>query len=637
MSASHPFSIVQIPNRAHLRILETTDLHGHIFPYDYYTDQPRGALGLALAASLIQEMRADATNSLTFDNGDFLQGNPMGDYIAHERGLENGALHPIISAMNAVGFDGSTLGNHEFNYGLEFLMRAVAGAEFPIVSANVARHLAGSPEEDQTLFEPYTILERTLTDGCGIAHPFRVGVIGFLPPQIMIWDRRHLEGRVQTREIVEAAEAHVPRLRAAGADIVIALSHSGIGTTQRLATMENACVPLAAVDGIDVVLGGHTHQVFPGPCFRGMPNVDPDRGTIHGKPAVMAGFWGSHLGIVDLLLERKGDTWRIVEHESTARPVTNRTKSEASKPVNGIERRVLDAVHKDHTATLEYVRRSVGKTERPLHSYFTLVAQDAALQFVSVAQKWYVAQLLDGTPYADLPLLSAAAPFKAGGRGGPDFFTDVPAGDLAIKNIADLYLYPNTVRAVKVTGAQLKDWLERSAGTYNQIAPGSEDADLLDPEFPSYNFDVIVGVTYEIDLSSPSKFTRHGALADCSACRIVNLRYNGQPIQADMEFVIATNNYRAGGGGDFPGAKGDTVVLEAPDTHQDVLTRYIVERGTICPETEPNWRFKPLGSGTTAQFLSGQNGKRHLGDLGHLKIEVLGPSKDGFMRYRIQI
>ena len=199
------------------------------------------------------------------------------------------------------------------------------------------------------------------------------------------------------------------------------------------------------------------------------------------------------------------------------------------------------SVEQEHEETLAYVRRAVGKTDAPLYSYFALVADDPSVQIVSNAQTWYIEQMMQGTENEGLPILSAAAPFKAGGRGGPEYYTDVPAGDVAIKNVADLYLYPNTVRAVKVTGQQVKDWLERSAGMFNQIEPGAEDAQLLNPDFPSYNFDVMDGVTYQIDLSQPSKYDSEGAEVNPDASRIVDLRYQGEPVAMDQEFIVATN------------------------------------------------------------------------------------------------
>ena len=630
----HPFSARAAAGQAHLRIMETTDLHVHGFPYDYYGDRPVDTVGLARTAAHIADIRTEVTNSILLDNGDFLQGNPMGDYIAYERGMKEGDMHPIIQAMNAVGFEGSTLGNHEFNYGLDFLMKSLAGANFPVVTANVATKTGATPTDDTTLVKPYVILDRTVTDGAGEAHAIKIGLIGFVPPQIMQWDRQHLEGNVEARDILQTARAYVPQMKEEGADIIIALSHSGIGSADETDLMENASVPLATVPGIDAILTGHSHLVFPSARYEDFAGVDPASGTIHGVPATMGGFWGSHMGVIDLMLEKDGSDWRVASHSVETRPISKRNEDRSITALVESDQTVLDAVQTEHDETLAYVRRAVGKTAAPLHSYFALVADDPSVQIVSIAQQWYVEQMLAGTEYAGLPVLSAAAPFKAGGRGGPEYFTDVPAGDVAIKNVADLYLYPNTVRAVKVSGAEVRDWLERSAGMFNQVEPGKADQILLNSDFPSYNFDVIDGVTYQIDLSEPSKFDPKGGLINANANRIKNLMFNGQPVTDDMEFVIATNNYRASGGGDFPGAKGDTIIFEAPDTNRDVIVRYIVEQGTIQPRADANWTFAPL-PGTSVLFDTGPAAAAYADDVPGVTIEPAGEGPDGFARFRI--
>ncbi|MGZ2255977.1 bifunctional 2',3'-cyclic-nucleotide 2'-phosphodiesterase/3'-nucleotidase [Roseobacter sp. A03A-229] len=633
--ALHPFSANASTNQAHLRIMETTDLHVHVFPYDYYGDKPVDTVGLARTAALIQGIRDESSNALLIDNGDFLQGNPMGDYIAYERGMKEGDLHPVIQAMNTLGFDASTLGNHEFNYGLDFLMKSLAGADFPVVSANVALELGSDPTQDKTLIPPYVILDHTVTDGAGADHAIKVGLIGFVPPQIMNWDRRHLEGKVQARDILETAQAYLPQMKEEGADIIVVLSHSGIGSPNASDGMENAAVPLAALDGVDAILTGHSHLVFPSPEYDGFAGVDVAAGTVMGTPATMGGFWGNHMGLIDLLIEKDGNEWRVVSSSSEARPISKRNEDRSVTPLVESDDAVLASVQTEHDETLAYVRRAVGKTDAPLHSYFALVADDPSVQIVSIAQLWYIEQMLKGTEHEGLPILSAAAPFKAGGRGGPEYFTDVPAGDVAIKNVADLYLYPNTTRAVRVTGQQVKDWLERSAGIFNRVEPGAQDAPLINASFPSYNFDVIDGVEYQIDLSQPSKYDPKGELLDPEANRIVNLTYNGEPLDMEAEFIIATNNYRAGGGGKFPGATPETVIFEGPDTNRDVIVRYIVEKGTISPRADSNWSFAPM-EGTTVLFDTGPAAKAYL-DQVDAEIEAAGDGPDGFARFRISL
>jgi 2',3'-cyclic-nucleotide 2'-phosphodiesterase/3'-nucleotidase len=335
------------------------------------------------------------------------------------------------------------------------------------------------------------------------------------------------------------------------------------------------------------------------------------------------------------MLERDGSSWRVANFTTEARSIYKKEGRKAI-PLTESQQDVMESVQEEHEATLAYVRRAVGKTSAPLHSYFALVADDPSVQIVSKAQLWYTAEMLKGTEWDGLPILSAAAPFKAGGRGGPDYYTDVPVGDVAIKNVADLYLYPNTARAVAITGATVKEWLERSAGIFQQIEPGKADQVLLDPQFPSYNFDIIDGVTYQIDLSQPSKYGPKGELVNPDASRIVDLQFNGAPIDLDAKFVVATNNYRAGGGGNFPGIDESVVILVAPDTNRDVLVRYIVQEGTINPSADANWTFKAMPD-TSVLFDTGPGGKDHAGSVEGVKIEPAGDGADGFARYRITL
>ncbi len=608
-----------------LRLLETTDIHTNIVPYDYYQDAETDAFGLAKTATLIKEARAEATNSLLFDNGDLIQGNPLGDYKAKIDVLEEGEVHPIYQAMNLLDYDAGNVGNHEFNYGLEYLNTVLAGANFPYVNANV--YGAGG---DTNYFEPYVILEREVTDTAGETHTLNIGVIGFVPPQIMTWDKSNLEGKVTAKDILETAQQFVPEMREAGADIVVAIPHSGFEAGERQGMDENAVSHLSRVEGIDAILFGHAHSVFPSEQFAEYPGVDIEAGTIGGVPAVMPGFWGDHLGVIDLTLSLDGDTWTVTGSSSEARPIYD---AETETALVEADPAIIEAVKEAHEGTLAYVRSEVAETEAPITSYFAQVLDDPSVQIVNQAQTWYTERAVQGTEYEGLPILSAAAPFKAGGRGGAEYYTDIPAGTLAIKNVADLYIYPNTLKVVRLTGAQVREWLERAAGQFNQISAGSSDTALLNPDFPSYNYDVIDGVAYKIDVSQPSRYDGDGNLADESAHRIVGLQYEGQPVQDDQEFLVATNNYRASGGGAFPGLDGSNIVIDSPDENRQVLIDYLSETGTVNPSADGNWTFAALPGDVTATFESAADAQDDIPD--GAPIVFGAPGAEGFGTYQI--
>lgn len=610
--------------------------------YDYLSDRPADRMGLARLASLIRTARAESANSLLLDTGDFLQGNALGDLYADPDLARADHTHPVIATMNSLGYDAGTLGNHDFNYGLAFLNRTLKHASFPLICANVCYRLGADPCKDKTFLPPWIILTRRLRDRTGGWHDLRIGLLGLLPPQIDIWDRQHLQGRLKTRDMIQTARAHLPDIRAAGADIVVILGHSGIAPDDGSSRMENAALPLAALPGVDAILCGHQHRIFPGPAFSGIEGVDSAAGTIHGKPAVMAGSCGSHLGLIDLTLRHDAEGWRVSAHRSEVRAIFNRVTNpvQMGHALVGDDRTIVDLTRDAHARTLAHVRRPVGHSSRALHSFFALVADDPSLQLVAEAQRVSVAEKLTGSAEGRLPLLSAVAPFKAGGDAGPEHFTDVPAGPLRIRNLTDLYAFPNLLHAVEVTGEGLRNWLEHAAGQFNRIIPGLHDQMLCDPAFPSYNFDVICGVRYVIDPTQPARFTPDGRMANPQARRIRDLTWNGNPIAPDERFIVATNSYRAGGGGGFALSVDmrDVTLRDArrghAETIPEILQAYVARCGLITQVTRPVWRFAHL-PGTSALFDSAPAAAGALHDLTGIRIETAGQAPEGFARFRL--
>jgi 2',3'-cyclic-nucleotide 2'-phosphodiesterase/3'-nucleotidase len=622
---------IAAPARLRLRLIGTSDLHANIFPYDYYRDRPDDTVGLARTAGLIATARAEAPNAILLDNGDIIQGTPLGDYVALAKGLKKGEVHPMIAAMNELGYAACALGNHEFNYGLDFLEAAMAGANFPAVSCNIFN------SDGSFYVKPWLVLERKLIDEAGAEQALRIAIIGFTTPQIVQWDQSHLAGRVTTSGIAEAARKYVPELRG-GVDLVVALCHSGI--SRRAAPEpgeENAGLALARVPGIDAMFLGHQHLLLPGADFSGIEGVDVAKGSLFGVPAFMPGFWGSHLGLIDLELERGGSGWRVAAAKVEARPIYARDDRVVTALV-GAEPKVLAAAQQAHDDTLAYVRSPVGDIASPIQSFFALVADDPSVQIVNSAQIWYVRRLAASMPaLKDLAILSAAAPFKSGGRGGPDYYTDVKAGPIAIKDVADIYLYPNSLRVVKVDGATLREWLERAAGIFRRIDPSaSGEQPLIDPAFASYNFDVIDGVTYSIDVTQPSRYDAEGDLVAPQARRIRDLNFDGKPIDERQFFLVVTNNYRANGGGRFPGCDGSTIVIEAPDANREALMRYIIEKKHVEPKADGNWRFAPWPSSVVATFLTSPAAAHAAAPAG-VKLTTIGDAPGGFAKYRIEL
>ncbi|HFI0105743.1 TPA: bifunctional 2',3'-cyclic-nucleotide 2'-phosphodiesterase/3'-nucleotidase [Streptococcus suis] len=608
-----------------VRILATTDLHTNLVNYDYYQDKPVETLGLAKTAVLIEDAKAENPNVILVDNGDTIQGTPLGNYKSLIDPIEEGEQHPMYTALDTLGFDAGTLGNHEFNYGLDYLRKVISTAGMPLLNANVL-----NPTTKDFLYQPYTIIDKTFTDTTGKAVSLKVGITGIVPPQILNWDKAYLEGKVIVRDAVEAVRDIVPVIRENGADIVLVLSHSGIGDDQYEVGEENVGYQIASLSGVDAVITGHSHAEFPGtaekPSFYAKyTGVDDTNGKINGTPVTMAGKYGDHLGVIDLNLTYTDGKWTTTSSKAAIRKID--TKSSVA------DSRIIDLAKEAHNETINYVRQQVGETTAPINSFFALVQDDPSVQIVNNAQIWYAKQQLAGTPEAGLPILSAAAPFKAGTRGDATAYTDIPAGPIAIKNVADLYLYDNVVAILKINGAQLKEWLEMSAGQFNQVDPSStEPQNLVNTDYRTYNFDVIDGVTYQYDITQPNKYDRSGKVVNETASRVRNLQYNGQAVTDEQEFIVVTNNYRANG--TFPGVKDASVNYLLNLENRQAIINYIIAEKVINPTADNNWTFTDSIKGLDLRFLTADRAKDLLADQEGLVYLQASTENEGFGEFR---
>ncbi|EEG7635824.1 bifunctional 2',3'-cyclic-nucleotide 2'-phosphodiesterase/3'-nucleotidase [Salmonella enterica] len=622
-----------------LRIMETTDLHSNMMDFDYYKDTATEKFGLVRTASLIHAARNEVKNSVLVDNGDLIQGSPLGDYMA-AKGLKDGDVHPVYKALNTLDYAVGNLGNHEFNYGLDYLHNALAGAKFPYVNANIIDVKTQKP-----LFTPYLIKETSVIDKDGNPQTLKIGYIGFVPPQIMIWDKANLSGKVTVNDITETARKYVPEMREKGADIVVVIAHSGLSADPYHSMAENSVYYLSEVPGVDAIMFGHAHAVFPGKDFADIKGADIAKGTLNGIPAVMPGMWGDHLGVVDLVLNNDNGKWQVTQAKAEARPIYD---AAAKKSLAAEDSKLVGILKADHDATREFVSKPIGKSADNMYSYLALVQDDPTVQVVNNAQKVYVEHFIQGDPdLAKLPVLSAAAPFKVGGRkNDPASFVEVEKGQLTFRNAADLYLYPNTLVVVKASGKEVKEWQECSAGQFNQIdIHSNKPQSLINWDgFRTYNFDVIDGVNYQIDVSQPARYDGECQMVNPQAERIKNLTFNGKPVDPNATFLVATNNYRAYGG-KFAGTGDSHIAFASPDENRAVLAAWIgaesKRAGEIHPAADNNWRLAPIHSDTTLDIRfetsPGDKAATFIKEKGQYPMKKVAVDDIGFAIYQVDL
>ncbi|SHQ01028.1 2',3'-cyclic-nucleotide 2'-phosphodiesterase/3'-nucleotidase precursor [Mycobacteroides abscessus subsp. abscessus] len=350
-----------VPPSIELRILETTDLHSYMMDYDYRNNKETVEFGFARTASLIKEARKEAKNVLLFDNGDLIQGSALAELASKTYQFDQSFIHPAFKALNRLRYDGATLGNHEFNFGLDFLQTSLRGADFPYVNANiyVEDHNLHS-FDDINYFNPYMILDKRFTDTMGVEQNVKVGVIGLITPIAAKWDEEHFKGKIKIKSMVSTLKHFIPIMKSEGADIIIVLAHAGLAADEGVVNKsENSVMALTEVEGIDAILYGHSHSLFPNDdYFLQQQFINIEKGTIRSIPLVQAGYWGNHLGIIDLSIRKVNDLWKVVDSRSEVRSIYKKSGKDEKVPVVQPDEEIIDALRNDHSNTLEYIKNN---------------------------------------------------------------------------------------------------------------------------------------------------------------------------------------------------------------------------------------------------------------------------------------
>ncbi len=563
-----------------ITVLGTTDLHGNVYNWDYfrnkeYDDRAANDIGVAKAATLIRMMREErgADRCITLDAGDTIQGTPLAYYYAKVDPITGSATHPMATAMNAIGYDAAALGNHEFNYGLDTLRAFEEQCEHPLLSANALDWDSGEPA-----FRPYVITTIDLPSG-----PVRVGILGLVTPGVAIWDQANVDGRVSFQGIVEQATVMVPRMKADGADVVIVSCHSGATTSSSygdaLPYPENASRLLAEqVPDIDAVLVGHAHVEVP---ELKVTNAVTGREVLLSEPL----YWGMRVSVMDLDLVRAGHGWRVLRSQAT-------TLNANTVPEDAA---IAALVAPAHQKVLEYVNSVIGRCTETMSGAASRYEDTAAVDFINFVQAQAVKKGLEGTEHATTPVLSIAAPFSSTAL--------IPAGEVTVRDVAGLYIYDNTLFGITLTGAQVKDYLEKSATYFQQVpdegpffpdqvtnaktatAPGGT---------PDYNYDILGGLdaplTYKIDIAQPP------------GARIKDLEYGGAEVKDGDPFVVAINNYRQSGGGGFPHVTTAPIVYGRQEEIRQLIIDWVTAEKVIDPTTFASVDWKLTAKGVDVQI-----------------------------------
>ncbi|MEV6001250.1 5'-nucleotidase C-terminal domain-containing protein [Streptomyces griseomycini] len=550
--------------RYELTVMGTTDLHGHVFNWDYfkdaeYSDAAGNARGLARMSTLVDQVRAEKGrhNTLLLDAGDTIQGTPLTYYYAKVDPItaEGGPVHPMAQAMNAIGYDAVALGNHEFNYGIETLRTFEAQCDFPLLGANALDAKTLRPA-----FPPYFVKTFRVKG----APPVKVAVLGLTNPGIAIWDKAYVQGKLTFPGLEEQAAKWVPKLRSMGADVVVVSAHSGSSGTSsygdQLPYVENAAANVARqVPGIDAILVGHAHQEI---AELRVTNDETGRDVVLSEPLCYA----ERLTLFDFELVLERGRWRVESVRASLRDAATVED----------DPRITELLSDEHAKVVAYVNQVVGTATRTLTTVEARYKDAPIIDLIAKVQEDVVRAALAGTGYASLPVLSQASPFSR--------TSQIPAGEVTIRDLSSLYVYDNTLVAKLMTGAQIRAYLEYSAEYFVQTAAGApvDVAKLTNANGrPDYNYDYVSGLGYEIDIARPA------------GSRIQNLTFGGAPLDDAGRFVFAVNNYRANGGGAFPHVASAKELWSESTEIRTRIAEWVTAKGVLDPKdfASVDWRL----------------------------------------------
>ncbi|UQX04922.1 5'-nucleotidase C-terminal domain-containing protein [Streptomyces sp. RerS4] len=549
-------------------VMGTTDLHGNVFNWDYFTDREfddkaHNDVGLAKISTLVNQVRAEKgrRNTLLIDAGDTIQGTQLSYYYAKVDPItaRRGPVHPMAQAMNAIGYDAAALGNHEFNYGIPVLRKFEEQCDFPLLGANALDAKTLRPA-----FAPYSMHRLRTPHGRDV----KVAVLGLTNPGIALWDKANVQGRMTFPGLEEQAAKYVPRLRSMGADVVIVSAHSGSSGTSsygdQLPYVENAAALVAQqVPGIDAILVGHAHTEIPEYRVR---NEATGKDVVLSEPLK----WGQRLTLFDFELAWERGRWSVAK--VAARVLNSNTVAEDPK--------ITGLLSDEHRKVVAYVNQVIGTSTQAMSAAEGPVKDVPIIDLINHVQAETVKAALAGSEWAALPVVSQASCFSR--------TASIPAGKVTLRDAAGLYPFENTLEARLLTGAQLKEYLEYSARYFVRTAPGDvvDVAKLTNSEgVPDYNYDAVYGLTYDIDIAQPV------------GSRITGLSFRGQAVDPAARFVLAVNNYRASGGGNFPHVPQARQVWANSEEIRNTIIQWVKAAGTVDPArfASVDWRLTRAG------------------------------------------